>query len=84
MGYPWVAREGLSPKAHTDIVAAFTGIADPQLLPLMRAKSYIPMDIVCTGLDVAFGPVPVLRGVDLRLGAASRWPCSASPLGRMS
>jgi ABC-type multidrug transport system ATPase subunit len=26
-----------------------------------------PVDVVCTGLNAAFGPVPVLRGVDLRL-----------------
>lgn len=41
MGYPWVAREGLSPKAREQIAAAFTAITDPGLLALMRAKSYV-------------------------------------------
>src|SRR5687768_7270142 len=33
MGYPWVAREGLSPKAQEQIVAAFTATTGvPELL----------------------------------------------------
>jgi phosphonate transport system substrate-binding protein len=40
MGYPWVAREGLSSQAQHAITAAFTGVTDPVLLDLMRAKRY--------------------------------------------
>jgi phosphonate transport system substrate-binding protein len=40
MGYPWVAREGLTQTARERVVAAFTEISDAQLLALMRAKSY--------------------------------------------
>jgi phosphonate transport system substrate-binding protein len=43
MGYPWVAREGLSEQAQTTIVNAFTAISDPKLLSLMRAKKYEPV-----------------------------------------
>jgi phosphonate transport system substrate-binding protein len=41
MGYPWVARDGLSDQARRTIVGAFTSITDPQLLALMRAKKYV-------------------------------------------
>lgn len=40
MGYPWVARDGLSPAARATIVTAYEAINDPKLLTLMRAKSY--------------------------------------------
>jgi phosphonate transport system substrate-binding protein len=42
MGYPWVARDGLSEPARASIVDAFTAITDPKLLELMRAKGYAP------------------------------------------
>lgn len=41
MGYPWVAREGLSAQARSTIAAAFTAMSDPALLTLMRAKRYV-------------------------------------------
>lgn len=41
MGYPWVAREGLSEQARAAIVDAFEAMADPALLTLMRAKKYV-------------------------------------------
>lgn len=43
MGYPWVAREGLSAAAREKIVLAFTAITEPALLDLMRAKRYVPV-----------------------------------------
>jgi phosphonate transport system substrate-binding protein len=43
MGYPWVAREGLSRPARDAIVRAFTSITDPALLDLLRAKQYVPV-----------------------------------------
>lgn len=39
-GYPWVAREGLSSTARDAIIRVFTGLTDPKLLDLMRAKRY--------------------------------------------
>ncbi|MFC6020249.1 phosphate/phosphite/phosphonate ABC transporter substrate-binding protein [Plantactinospora solaniradicis] len=41
MGYPWVARDGLDAAARQKVTDAFTGITDPELLALMRAKSYV-------------------------------------------
>jgi phosphonate transport system substrate-binding protein len=41
MGYPWVARDGLSDEARTTITQAFTTMTDPTLLALLRAKSYV-------------------------------------------
>jgi phosphonate transport system substrate-binding protein len=41
MGYPWVAREGLGTVARDAVVRAFTSMADPALLDLMRAKRYV-------------------------------------------
>ncbi|HEU5157717.1 MAG TPA: phosphate/phosphite/phosphonate ABC transporter substrate-binding protein [Streptosporangiaceae bacterium] len=41
MGYPWVARDGLSDQARRTIIDAFTGVTDPKLLALMRAKKYV-------------------------------------------
>lgn len=43
MGYPWVARDGLTEQARTTITKAFTSITDPTLLALLRAKSYVPV-----------------------------------------
>jgi phosphonate transport system substrate-binding protein len=43
MGYPWVARDGLSAQARDTITAAFTDMADATLLSLMRAKKYVPV-----------------------------------------
>ncbi|MDP8969400.1 MAG: phosphate/phosphite/phosphonate ABC transporter substrate-binding protein [Actinomycetota bacterium] len=40
MGYPWVARSALGPQRHEAIVGAFTSIADPVLLDLLRAERY--------------------------------------------
>jgi phosphonate transport system substrate-binding protein len=41
MGYPWVARAGLDDDARRRVTEAFTAIRDPELLSLMRAKSYV-------------------------------------------
>jgi phosphonate transport system substrate-binding protein len=41
MGYPWVARAGLSEQARTAVTGAFTSISDPKLLDLLRAKSFV-------------------------------------------
>lgn len=41
MGYPWVAREDLPTATRDKVAAAFTAIADPALLALMRAKGYV-------------------------------------------
>lgn len=41
LGYPWVARAGLSAQARKQIVDAYEAISDPDLLALMRAKSYV-------------------------------------------
>lgn len=43
MGYPWVAREGLSQQARDRLAQAFTSISDPTLLDLLRAESYVPV-----------------------------------------
>jgi phosphonate transport system substrate-binding protein len=40
MGYPWVARSGLSEEARTAVTDAFTAITDSRLLDLLRAKSF--------------------------------------------
>lgn len=40
-GYPWVIRSALGEAARAQLVAAFTAIADPALLDLLRAKSYV-------------------------------------------
>ncbi|WP_204009507.1 phosphate/phosphite/phosphonate ABC transporter substrate-binding protein [Virgisporangium aurantiacum] len=41
MGYPWVARSGLSEEARTAVTDAFTAISDSKLLDLLRAKSFV-------------------------------------------
>lgn len=41
MGYPWVAREGLSQSALDKIADAFVSITDEELLALMRAEEYL-------------------------------------------
>jgi phosphonate transport system substrate-binding protein len=41
MGYPWVAREGLSEEAREVITDAFTAISEDELLDLMRADGYV-------------------------------------------
>lgn len=41
MGYPWVARSGLSGQARTALTDAFTAISDATLLDLLRAKSFV-------------------------------------------
>jgi phosphonate transport system substrate-binding protein len=43
MGYPWVAREGLTQQACDTIRDAFTAITDESLLELMRAERYLPV-----------------------------------------
>jgi phosphonate transport system substrate-binding protein len=41
MGYPWVARSGVSEEARTAVTDAFTAISDSKLLDLLRAKSFV-------------------------------------------
>ena len=41
MGYPWVARSGLSTQARAALTDAFTAINDATLLDLLRAKSFV-------------------------------------------
>lgn len=41
VGYPWVAREGLTQTAEDAIADAFVGMTDPELLQLMRAEEYL-------------------------------------------
>ncbi|QSB16302.1 phosphate/phosphite/phosphonate ABC transporter substrate-binding protein [Natronosporangium hydrolyticum] len=43
IGYPWVARAGLSEPARAELVHVFTGIDDPELLSLLRAVRYTPV-----------------------------------------
>jgi len=39
-GYPWVVRNALSGKDEQDLIDAFLGIEDPELLDLLRAEDY--------------------------------------------
>jgi phosphonate transport system substrate-binding protein len=39
-GYPWVVRDALSDKDEQDLIDAFLGIEDPELLDLLRAEDY--------------------------------------------
>ena len=39
-GYPWVMRTDLGGQTRSALVSAFTGMTDPVLLDLMRAKAY--------------------------------------------
>jgi len=39
-GYPWVVRDALSDKDDQDLIDAFLGIEDPELLDLLRAEDY--------------------------------------------
>jgi phosphonate transport system substrate-binding protein len=41
IGYPWVAREGLSPETRDTITEAFVSMTDATLLELMRAEEYL-------------------------------------------
>jgi phosphonate transport system substrate-binding protein len=41
MGYPWVARDGLSESAREAIADAFVSMTDEELLALMRAEEYV-------------------------------------------
>ena len=42
-GYPWVIRGALGDRAAQAVTGAFTAIRDPQLLDLLRARSYVPV-----------------------------------------
>ncbi len=42
-GYPWVIRTDLGDRARQTLTDAFTTIADPALLDLLRAKRYEPV-----------------------------------------
>ena len=39
-GYPWVVRDALSDGDEQDLIDAFLGIEDPELLDLLRAEDY--------------------------------------------
>ena len=39
-GYPWVVRDALPNKSERQLVDAFLGIEDPELLDLLRAEGY--------------------------------------------
>ena len=39
-GYPWVVRNALAGKDEQDLIDAFLGIEDPELLDLLRAEDY--------------------------------------------
>jgi len=39
-GYPWVVRDALAGKDEQDLIDAFLGIEDPELLDLLRAEDY--------------------------------------------
>ena len=39
-GYPWVVRDALSNGDEQDLIDAFLGIEDPELLDLLRAEDY--------------------------------------------
>ena len=43
MGYPWVARTALGPQTLDRVRSAFLTLQDPQLLDLLRARSYVPV-----------------------------------------
>lgn len=41
MGYPWVGRTALGAEPLDQVRQAFLGLTDPELLDLLRAKSYV-------------------------------------------